>query len=222
MSMEEDGVTYCWNEFHLVAPDGSSATLVQEEGRHGPEWRIFRLIDPPPAIDLAEAARHRVGDQIQLLGETLRITCVDESRVVRIVGQAPEGVEEGDVARYFNAESGNQMIVVSWTGDEIEVFRGVQLPGHAVHRAFGLPAPPVRLQPAGVEESARSPWLRRAIVTGVIALIGVGVFASRGPGWSRFTRARPAPQPPKPQLPIGASGVIEGSRYRVTGRAQVE
>src|SRR5689334_778416 len=89
MSMEEDGVTYCWNEFHLVAPDGSSATLVQEEGRHGPEWRIFRLIDPPPAIDLAEAARHRVGDQIELLNETLHITCVDESRVVRIVGQAP-------------------------------------------------------------------------------------------------------------------------------------
>ncbi|MEI9864534.1 MAG: hypothetical protein WDN00_08275 [Limisphaerales bacterium] len=34
----------------------------------------------------------------------------------RIEGRAPDGVEVGDVANYFNAEAGDMMQVVSWTG----------------------------------------------------------------------------------------------------------
>ena len=67
---------------------------------------------------------------------------MDESLVCEIEGEAPEGVELGDVAHYFNAESGNEMVVVSWTGDEVEFYRGVNIPARAVSSAFGVSAVP--------------------------------------------------------------------------------
>ena len=142
MSMEEGGGTYYWNEFHLVGDQGNCATLVFEETDNGPEWRLFTLLEPAPQMSFSEVTSKRVGDRMEFEGKTLRITCVDESRVCHIEGEAPEGVEKGDVARYFNAESGNEMIVVSWTGEEIEVYRGLTLPGHAVTSAFGITGVP--------------------------------------------------------------------------------
>jgi hypothetical protein len=219
LAMEEDGVTYCWNEYHLLAPDGTCATLVEEQGKHGPEWRLFRLVEPPP-ISAAVAATKQVGDSVIFAGQNLRVTCVDESRVVRIEGEAPEGVEQGDVARYFNAESGNLMFVVSWTGDEVEVFRGVQLPGHAVYRAFGLKPPPINLQPAQTSSVSNSPNLRNGIVAVIIAIVVLVAWREQ---WRKTgdRRASP-PQPPKPALTTGASGRIGDTRYRIAGRALVE
>ena len=75
----------------------------------------------------ADAATKQAGDPLNLDGTAVRVTLVDESRVCDIEGEAPEGVEVGDVARYFNAESGNTMQVVSWTGEEVEYFRGKSL-----------------------------------------------------------------------------------------------
>ena len=66
----------------------------------------------------ADAATKRVGDRLNLTGEDVRVTLRSTSRVYHIEGQAPEGVEVGDVANYFNAQAGNDMQVVSWTGDD--------------------------------------------------------------------------------------------------------
>lgn len=224
MSMVEEGVTYRWDEYHLIGPHDTSATLVQEEGEHGPEWRMFRLLEPAPPITAAEAATRRVGDSVEFSGTTLRVTCVDESRVVRVEGQAPEGVEEGDVAHYFNAESGNQMFVVSWTGDEVEVFRGVQLPGHAVYRAFGLTPPSPKLKAAETPSASSSGVGRKIMVAIVLGVIGLGVVKSRGIGCNRTNpspKAVPVKVPP-PRLAIGSSATINGTLLRVTGRATVE
>jgi len=57
-----------------------------------------------------------------------RVTLVDESKVYWVEGRPPEGVELGDIANYFNALAGNRMYVVSWTGPEVEVFQGMDLP----------------------------------------------------------------------------------------------
>ena len=45
----------------------------------------------------------------------------------------------GDVAQYFNAEAGGKMWVVSWSGDEVECYRGMQLHPGAVAQALRLP-----------------------------------------------------------------------------------
>ncbi len=222
MAMDDEGETYGWNEYYLVAPDGNAATLVQEDGEHGVEWRIFRLIEPTRPITAAEAATKKVGDTVDLTGERLRVSLVDESRVVRIEGQAPEGVEEGDVARYFNAESGNQMLVVSWTGEEVEVFRGIQLPGHAVNRAFGLTPPPVQLRPAVSAKPPGSGTTRKVLVTIVLALLGVGIVNGRRFGCSNTSGSTSAPMPIAPKLALGHTGMVHGTAHRVANRTQVE
>src|SRR5262245_50102745 len=77
MSMEEEGETYYWNEFYLIADNGTEATLVFEETESGAAWKLFRLIDPPQPITAAEAASKQVGDTLDFAGRPLRITCVD-------------------------------------------------------------------------------------------------------------------------------------------------
>ena len=79
-----------------------------------------------------------IGDRLTIDYTSVCVSLVDESRIYFIEGKAPEGMEVGDVAHYFNAESGNTMIVVSWTGDEVEYFRGINLKRDAVTQAFGI------------------------------------------------------------------------------------
>lgn len=138
MKMVEDGTTYYWDEFNLVSDSGNTATLVWEAGDDGGQWRMFTLFEPARPLTAAEAAAKRAGDFFRLDGTPLRVTLVDESAVHAIEGQAPEGVELGDVARYFNAESDRQMVVVSWTGEEVEHYRGMNLSHEAVSTAFGV------------------------------------------------------------------------------------
>lgn len=139
MGVVDDGVTYYWQEFNLVNDEGKSATLVFEEGERGGEWKLFVMFEPTTPFTAAEAARKRPGDRVSLDGTALRVTLTDTSRVYHIEGTPPEGIEVGDVAHYFNAESGTLMQVVSWTGEEVECFRGFALQRGIVGAAFGVP-----------------------------------------------------------------------------------
>ncbi len=138
MGMDDGGETYFWNEFNVINDEGESATLVFEETELRGEWKLFIYIEPTDRLTAAEAATKRVGDRLNIDGTSVRVSLVDESRVYHIEGQAGEGVETGDIAHYFNAEAANTMIVVSWTGDDVEYFRGVNLPRGTVARAFGI------------------------------------------------------------------------------------
>src|ERR1700749_2227948 len=138
MGVVDDGTAYYWNEFNLKADSGESATLVYEVTERGGEWRWFTMFDPQFPITAADAATKRVGDPLNLDGTDVRVTLLDRSRVYYIEGQAPEGEEVGDHAEYFNAESGNTMIVVSWTGDEVECYHGVTISASVVAQAFNI------------------------------------------------------------------------------------
>jgi len=222
MSMDEAGETYYWNEFYLVSDDGEEATLVHEVTEDGVQWRLFRMFEPSMPISLAEAASKRVGDTVNLTGKTLRVTCVDESVVRHIEGAAPEGVEDGDVARYFNAESGNEMIVVSWTGHELECYRGLTFPSHVVSRAFGLQNIPDGALSQLSGETPKKTGCPISLLLSILFIVVVAVFAV--PAFRRIIRTRGSPEPklPKAELQAGRTGVLNGAQYRVTGRATVE
>src|ERR1041385_3980119 len=137
MGMDDDGACY-WNEFNIVDDAGKPATLVFEETARGGEWKLFTMFEPEYPMTAEDAATRRAGDELNLEGTQVRVTLVDESRVYHIEGEAPEGVEVGDVAHYFNAAAGNKMLVVSWTGEEVEFYWGTDLTSGTVAAAFDL------------------------------------------------------------------------------------
>jgi hypothetical protein len=226
MSMDEGFSTYYWNEFNLVNDAGETATLVYEETENGPEWRLFTLIEPPPAITADEARRRRVGDQVSLDGQTLRVTLVDQSRVRHIEGTAPEGVEVGDHADYFNLGSGHRMWVVSWSGDEVECYRGVTIPASVVARAFELTLPSSkssRLFTAGHSngETAMPKWAGNLVVllviVGFFVVIGMNCRSSKPVHRSSdVPKTLPAPVS---KLAVGDTGRLGNRFYRVVGHS---
>jgi len=222
MGMEEAGETYYWNEFNLVGADGPSATLVFEETERGGEWRLFTMFEPLKPMSVGEAASKRVGDPVIFDDRLLNVTLVDESRVYHIEGEAPEGVEVGDVARYFNAGVGTGMVVVSWTGDEIEFYRGMDLPQGVVAAAFGLPSERFgRPLPGGAARSVPAGCIGKLVGAFLAVVIAVVAYTSCwAPSQQPATPAKPK-LPPAP-LAIGSAGTLGGVAYHVRGHAVVE
>lgn len=224
LSVEIDGETYYWNEYILTGDNGASGTLVYEEGEEGPEWKLFRMFEPAAPLTARDAARLRVGDTVNLTGTPIAVTLVDESVVRLIEGTPPEGVERGDVAHYFNADTGRSMLVVSWTGDEIEFYEGHDLPEDLVMKGFGLTsAQPVRtaLPATGAKKSG----CLVILLLGAIALIAFLLVSAVREKAPRQTGARPASQQPPPQpvvqLALGSSGTLEQRAYSIAAISTV-
>ena len=232
MSMELDGETYTWNEFNLIDSSGNDATLVFEETADGPEWKLFRAITPDRPLTVPEAAAKRVGETVNLDGAPVKISLVDQSRVAFIEGTAPEGVEVGDVANYFNADTGDRMLVVSWTGGEIEYYEGLDVPPEAVADAFGFPREQARPMTAsfqsdaaesGTAVSGGSGWVTKLVYV-AIGLISLSSLRSCFSGWnfnptSASTPAAIRRAAPASVLANGAKGTLGGTAYTVAAQS---
>jgi hypothetical protein len=221
LGMDEEGETYYWNEYNLVGADGNSATLVYEESEQEGEWRLFTFFEPRNPMSVGEAATKRVGDPVTFDDRLMRVTLVDESRVYHIEGEAPEGVEVGDLARYFNAGVGNGMVVVSWTGDEIEFYRGLDLPSAAVAAAFGLPSERfLRALRPRADTAASKGWVGKLVGALLVVMMMFVVYSSCR---ARRHQAAPAkPKTPPAPLALGAAGQLNGANYRIRSHTVVE
>jgi len=225
-STRVDGETYFWNEFNLVGGHGAALTLVFEEGENGPEWKIFQLFEPLRAMTAAEAAAKKAGDLVNLDGGESRVTLVGQSRVVCIEGTAPEGVEQGDVANYWNADSVRRvrMMVASWTGSEIEFYKGGGISADRVAKAFGLPRASTGQSKAGhpgfTSENSR---MQKLILTVMAVVVLTLIIASAINQKASETAAPAAAQPaPTLRLNLGAHGTLAGHAWAVVGRMVVE
>ena len=230
MGETEDGETYYWNEFNLEAGGGGYADLVYEETEHGGEWRLFTMFVPDSPMTAADAATKRVGDPINLTGEDVRITLCSSSRVYHIEGRAPEGVEIGDVANYFNAQAGREMQVVSWTGEEVEYYNGVNLPQSVVAAAFNVPRASDSGRFRGLGDSSwlgsnapNAPHAKLLLHAAVVIFFLIIVFSGN---FSCSTDYESAPvkkvDAPAPPLAVGMAGRLVDRNYRVTAHAVVE
>ena len=231
LSTLHEGERWYWNEFNLIDDAGNSATLVHEDEGDASPWKLFTDLKPQFPMSATEAADKRVGDEVNITGGKARITLVGESRVEFIEGEAPEGVEMNDVAHYFNADVAGQMIVVSWTGDEVEFFRGMDLPTHAIRQAFGTNAAASRFIPlsaqaatdGGMEDSGAQ-W--RWLIPFFFAASMIGIVLARLPscrsGSSRSIRAIEKPATVVTPLAVGQSGTLEGILWTIRGHAVVE
>lgn len=238
MGMEEEGETYYWNEFYLSDGSDRIAMLVCEEVYGAQQWRLFTELTPAKPLTAREAGLKQVGDRVDLDGVSAEVTVVDETRVWFIEGKAPDWVSVGDEAQYFNAEAGGKMWVVSWSGDEVEYYRGMQLYPELVAQALRLRADSFkRASSASSWSGGGSSGNLGTIIKVVTFLFGLGVIfylrsATTGPRTS-FTLS-PAPQPvvvqraptPPPPLTVGTNVVLDGRTYqvvshRVTGFTKV-
>jgi hypothetical protein len=230
MGVTDDGETYYWNEFNLEAKDGTSADLVYEETERGGEWRLFTMFEPEYPMTAADAATKRVGDRLNLTGTDVRVTLLDTSRVYRIEGQAPEGVEVGDVAHYFNAEAGGIMQVVSWTGEEVEFYNGVNLSRGVVNSAFNLPPEPGGFGGGKIfsslsgSSSGNYDSGAKFALKAVFILVLFFIIFGRSLSCSTDYEASPVKKisASAPPLAVGASGKLNDKHYRITGHAVVE
>jgi len=226
MGMDDAGETYYWNEFNLVNLEGESGTLVYEETEQGGQWRMFILFEPQYPMSAEDAATKQVGNELDFGDGQYRVTLVDESRVYHIEGEAPEGVELGDVAHYFNAEAGSKMTVVSWTGNEVEYYTGVDLSPATVMSAFNLSmeAPQPAAGFLGSADSGTTP-VPKVVKTLAVFLILVILFASYSFScrpvvrWTVNVTRASAPASP---LRTGMAGALDGRQYQIRAHAVVE
>jgi hypothetical protein len=110
---------------------------------------------------------------------------------------------------------------VSWTGDEVEVFRGIDVPAQDVTRAFGIQAVPVApVLRAGETETTSFGGMTKFIVIGIVAVIGFSMYQSwrkpRMPAGIRKSATLVAP------LTTGRTGSVGGKLCTLTGQATVE
>jgi hypothetical protein len=240
MGVEVDGVTYFWNEFYLLDDSGNAATLVFEETESGYEWKLFREFTPTRPLTAREAATKRVGDRVDLDGTPVAVTVVDRSRVFHIEGEAAEGVEAGDIANYFNADTGSRMLVASWTGDEIEFFEGLDMPASGVADAFGFSRDAIPTGPRAAETTANFSNDAASSFGGgssggsgkftkiVLVLLGLatafGAYSCFSGRFSRPATVAPAAKQPAPtqRLSTGTQGMLAQHTFVVTGQSVVE
>ena len=138
MGVEVDGENYFWNEFNLKAKTGETATLVFDESQGAAAWRLFTEFEPEYPMTAADAVLKQVGDVLNLTGEDVSVTWVGSSRSYRVEGIPQKGLKVGGVDNYFNAELHGTMLVVSWTGREVEFHQGITMSVQSVAKAFSL------------------------------------------------------------------------------------
>lgn len=231
MGAVDNGEAYYWNEFYLESRGGKTATLVYEATERGGVWRLFTEFEPEHPLTAADAATKQVGDKLNLTGSDVRVTLRDSSCVYHIEGQAPAGVAVGDAAEYFNAEATGVMQVVSWTGDEVEYYNGVNLSPGVVNSAFNLPFTATSsasasgffsaLNGSSSDNYSSAP----KFILQAVALV-VLFFIIFGRSFSCTNTYESAPVKKilaeKPPLAVGAAGELKGKHYRITGHAVVE
>jgi hypothetical protein len=218
---DEEGGTYYWNEFNLESDAGEAATLVYEQTERGGEWRLFHLFEPACPITAADAATKRAGDPLDLEGMHMFVRLVSQSRVYHIEGKAPEGEEVGDVAHYFNAVTGNNMIVVSWTGEEVEFYNGIDLSRTTVSAAFNVRIVDFSgLFPARGGNRSRA----RLVMGVVVALILVTLVVAFYLTYTRGRRPAAVAKTGAPASPltVGKTGKLGGTQFQIQSHLLVE
>jgi len=213
------GDGYKWQEYNLRAANGEFATLVYESG----DWKLFQLFEPAQSLPVTAAALIRADDPVVIDDRRMNVTYVGKSRVVHIEGTPPEGVKLGDRASYFNATPVlGGMVVVSWTGLEMEYYQGHALRDRNVALGFNLPRP--NLLARGVTAfRLLQPHLGVIVWCGLVFIFVfyqvLESFPDRDPV---FTESAPKQAAPPARLPEHTKGKIAGHTYTVTGHALVE
>jgi hypothetical protein len=132
-SMVEEGETYYWNEFQLLAPDGDVRYLEFDEGH----WKISEPFIPKTPLSPSEARKLSAGDLVAPEGSPVNVTQVAQATVRHIEGELTYRAMLGDKSMYLDAGSGTRVYSMEWTEDEVSYYRGERLTERQVLVMFG-------------------------------------------------------------------------------------
>jgi hypothetical protein len=132
--MREQGETYFWNEFQLVAPDGDVGYLEYEEGK----WKWMKPFIPRTPLGPIELVNQTPGTSLKLEETAVPVTQNSTAQTYLAEGPLTFNAETGDRVNYLDAGSSKQLYSVQWSANEIEFFRGHQVSAREVFSAFGL------------------------------------------------------------------------------------
>lgn len=214
---------YRWYEYYVELEGGRMIILVYEGGA----WKRFDAFTPDPPLTAKEADSYGVGAPLKLHGNRAEVKYVSSSRVIYAEGKTWDGVRTGSAAQYFNAESDSEMIVVSWTGDEVECFIGRKVSTYLVANAFKLPEPSFWKKlfwgGSGSFEMGGENSPVMYFVFGAILLFGAFVMLGTSNDGSPVL-VDPLPVAPAPmvELVAGDQGTVAGEHFVVTARTLVE
>jgi hypothetical protein len=216
LGVREADRVYYWNEYYLKSDGVEIVTLVYEQNFFGGEWRWFTMFDPTFPLAASDVAIKRAGDYVTVDDTTAEITLVRQSRVHHVEGDTPEGVVLGAHANYFNAKDGTKLFVVSWTGDEVEFYRGMNLTPGTVASGFNLSRRDV--MKFGFTSGGNVTLM--LLAAAIVIFIGLVFFA--GGDWGGRPSGVTIFKLSAPPLKRGASGNLFGTSYRIEGHAEVE
>ncbi|CAA9404430.1 MAG: hypothetical protein AVDCRST_MAG64-1916 [uncultured Phycisphaerae bacterium] len=177
VGMHEEGRRYDWQEFQLVAGDGSFLFLEFDEGR----WRAMVPQTVARRMTPAEARTYRRGSRLTIDGRPGTVTEAASAVVQHVEGRFRSDVAPGDVSNYIDARVGTGELTVEWTeGGEVEYYRGQHLSRREIYNAFGLTDALRQV----VQQEDRSEGLLRfaalAVVAGLAALLIWAMTGSTG------------------------------------------
>ena len=135
VSMMEDGERYYWDEWQLVAPDGSVLFLEFDEGR----WKLLQPVDASQPIG-GDLSRMRRGSRVTIAGRQATVIEFSTARVHHVEGTFTWPVKVGDESHYIDAKGGTSDYAVEWFDDDrpVEHYRVQHLSKAGVYAAFDL------------------------------------------------------------------------------------
>lgn len=225
-SVEIDGEKYYWTEFNVADANGLGATLVFEETEDGPTWKWFTLLQPKRPLTIAEAEAKKVGDTVDYEGRQIPITLVDESYAEEIEGEPPGNVAWHEIARYFNADAGQErLFVATWVGGKIEFYIGQTIGRRLIEDAFGLPRMKTESAAYASDSGGATDWGSIKAALWVVGVIGFLIFKVVDENYdpSPVFAAPPALRAAPPlAMPLGIHGKFDGQSFEIAGYARTE
>ncbi len=179
--MREEGVTYYWHEFQMVAADGDVFFLEYEVDEGQTLWKTSRSFTPTHPLDPLEATRLSVGSHIRLEESSARVTQDATTATLFLVeGELTYAAQAGDKYSYIEAVYGNGFYVVEWKPDEVEFYQGHHLSYQEVLEAFALQEALARYHAAQTRQRSRGWFAGACVLVAILAFVGYGVARISG------------------------------------------
>lgn len=128
-----DGVTYTWEEWMMVAPDGHLIYLEFDEGK----WKLSEPFVPQFPLDARAITACVGGRGINLEGIPALVSDTGTMSVVHAEGEFPWLVFLGRPSQFVDATSGNIIYSIEQTPDAVEYYKGHFVDERQVFTIFG-------------------------------------------------------------------------------------